>query len=344
MAGLFAQWQPEYAARGVATFPVRNKVPAVKNYLRIGTNASGQFALKFANDDSFGIACKRSNIVVLDCDTPDERIFADALDRHGKSPFIVRSGSGNWQAWYRHNGETRRVRPDPALPIDILGDGFVVAPPSMGSKGQYQIVEGSLDDLDRLPKMNVVKNDHLKETEHLSSAASSSPVDDIDIPSRAAGMKEGDGRNNSLFHRALRSARQANTKEELIQMVSQANQQFSEPLPVDEVLSVAGSAWRYKQEGRLMVTGGEATAVTFRSDLDHLWDKPLALALLLRLRMEHSWRNGEPFILAKATAKSMGVAPMTYLAARDTLVDRNFLKIVYPGGRGKNDPPKAVLL
>ena len=91
-------------------------------------------------------------ICVLDVDTSDERIFADALSEFGATPFHVRSGSGNWQAWYRNTGlEGRRVRPDPSRPMDVLGNGFVVAPPSRVTKGTYEIVSGSLDVLPHLP-------------------------------------------------------------------------------------------------------------------------------------------------------------------------------------------------
>ena len=37
------------------------------------------------------------------------------------------------------------VRPDPGKPIHILGDGFVVCPPSLSAKGRYEIIRGSLD-------------------------------------------------------------------------------------------------------------------------------------------------------------------------------------------------------
>jgi len=157
-------------------------------------------------------------------------------------------------------------------------------------------------------------------------------------------MREGDGRNNSLFRRAVRQARNATTQEELIQMVSHANQQFAEPLPADEVLSVSKSAWKYKQNGRLMVSGGEATAVIFRSDADHLWDSPVALSLLIKLRMENGYRDGAPFAMGQGMAKAMGISIPTYLAARNTLVDRFFLEIVHRGGKGKNDPPVVRLL
>jgi hypothetical protein len=94
---------------------------------------------------------KRSKITVLDIDDKGERTLAAALDRHGSTPILVRSGSGNHQAWYRHNGEHRLIRPWRGLPIDLLGAGFVVAPPSISTKGQYEFIQGSLDDLERLP-------------------------------------------------------------------------------------------------------------------------------------------------------------------------------------------------
>ena len=155
-AGLFASWQPRYAAHRIPTFPVdlAAKRPRVRGYLKIGSNLSAQFALRFPDVDAFGFPCgKRSRITVLDIDTTDERVLADALDRHGPTPFIVRTASGKWHGYYRHNGEGRRIRPVARVPIDILGGGYAVAPPSRGARGQYEIVQGRLDDLDRLPVM-----------------------------------------------------------------------------------------------------------------------------------------------------------------------------------------------
>jgi hypothetical protein len=154
----FAQWQPIYAAHGLSTFPVRiedgDKKPMVRNYLRAGRRYSDRLAQQFPDAQAFGFALgNRTKITVLDCDSNDERILSDAMSRHGKTPLVVRSGSGNYQAWYRHNREGRHIRPDPRLPVDILGGGFVVAPPSHGIKSAYQIIEGSLDDLGRLPTL-----------------------------------------------------------------------------------------------------------------------------------------------------------------------------------------------
>jgi hypothetical protein len=161
--GAFSEWQPRYAERGIPTFPViitgKNKKPAISNYMNVGHPASSQFALRFGDVNALGFVLgKHSRITVLDVDTPDERVLADALDRYGKTPVIVRSGSGNHQAWYKHNGETRQIRPLRNRPLDILGDGFVVAPPSRGAKADYRFIQGGLDDLASLPTMLYTSN------------------------------------------------------------------------------------------------------------------------------------------------------------------------------------------
>jgi Bifunctional DNA primase/polymerase, N-terminal len=132
----------------------------------------------------------RSNITVLDVDSKDERILADAIDRHGKTSIIARSGSGHFQAWYKHNGERRRIRPDRNVPIDILGtNGYVVGPPSQVTHGDYQFIEGSLDDLHNLPALLNVETAIEKPP---VLAYEPAPADWVD-------MVEGDGRNNELF-------------------------------------------------------------------------------------------------------------------------------------------------
>ncbi len=161
---IFADWQPRYAAQNIATFPVHIegdvKRPAIRGYLKLGLNYSGQLPLRFPESTGFGFAVKRSRITVLDVDSSDENILADALNQYGPTPIIVRSGRGNHQAWYRHAGEARRIRPVAGLPIDILGDGYVVAPPSLGARGPYQFLQGRLEDVSRLPPMRALLAPH----------------------------------------------------------------------------------------------------------------------------------------------------------------------------------------
>lgn len=354
--GLFAEWQPAYGAHGIATFPVRDKRPAVKGYLKIGDRVSGQLALKFANDNAFGFACKSSRITVLDIDAPDERLLADALDQHGPTPLIIRSGSGNFQAWYRHAGERRKVRPDPAKPIDILGDGFVVAPPSQGSKGQYQIIAGTLDDLDRLPTMKGLNSDPNKKQNTLSPFIQGG-LDDLETlkplrypsqhtnkkqntpsplpspPPVGASEKSDGARNDTLWRECMKLARGSRNIEELMVRAMEHNQSFYEPLPADEVLKIVASAWGYECEGKNWF--GHGARIVFDADeFDDLGQDPFFLLATLR---RHNW--GRDFVLANSMAASLGWGLPRFQAARKLLIGRGKIECIHPGGRGPNDPP-----
>lgn len=90
MTGVFAQWQPHYAAYGVATFPVEDKRPCVTHWQRIGLPASRQLALKFADADAFGFQCgPRSRITIIDIDSKDECIVGEA-ESYGQGSWQVR--------------------------------------------------------------------------------------------------------------------------------------------------------------------------------------------------------------------------------------------------------------
>src|SRR5262249_39739667 len=132
-----------------------NKRPAIKRYASVGLRGSQELALKFANAHGLGFMCgPRSRITVLDIDSTDERLLADALGRHGASPLIARTASRKWHVYYRHANERRRVRAWDGRPLDLLGNGLVVAPPSVTQHGgRYEFVAGNLDDLERLPRM-----------------------------------------------------------------------------------------------------------------------------------------------------------------------------------------------
>ena len=156
----FSEWQPIYAERGITLIPCGdNKVPLVKNPQKFGRDASREIANKFSDASAFGYYCgKRNGITVLDVDTTDERVLSDAMNRHGQTPIVVRTGSGKFHALYRFNNEKRAVRAWDGLPIDLLGAGLAIAPPSIVAKGQYQIIQGHLDDLDRLPIMRELED------------------------------------------------------------------------------------------------------------------------------------------------------------------------------------------
>lgn len=331
-AGLFEHWQAEYAERRVATFPVRpDKTPAVRGYLGIGRKASAQMAMSFADATGIGFACKRNRITVLDVDTTDERVLADGLAQYGDTPFIVRSGSGNYQAWYRHNGEGRRIRPDPRVPVDILGDGFVVAPPSQANTGVYQIIRGSLDDLPTLPRMS----DASDKSDVPTAAQPLSLRPERSDPGRSILL--GQGRNDDLFRHSLRLARTCKRLEELMDKAMEYNRSYPEPLPADEVLKVIASAWGYEVEGKNWVGYGprlvmEADVVDSLAAAD-----PRAFALFSILRRRHD--ADDTFILAKSMTEMLKWSVNTFRGARDALIDRGLIECIHAGGARPNDPP-----
>jgi Bifunctional DNA primase/polymerase, N-terminal/Primase C terminal 1 (PriCT-1) len=308
----FAEWQPIYAAHGLSTFPVRiqggDKKPMVKNYLRAGRRYSDRLARQFPDAQAFGFALgARTKITVLDSDSNDDRILCDAMTRHGKSPLIVQSGSGNFQAWYRHNGEGRHIRPDPLLPIDILGGGFVVAPPSRGAKSDYQIIQGSLDNLDLLPALqNFV-------------AASGNEV-------IAMGR-----RNNSLWQHCMKQARSCDDFTALLDVAETFNtHSLSPPLEADEVACIARSAWQLTERGQNRF--GQIGAFLTIAETQSMVRDPHLLALLAWLKAQNA--PGRQFLIADGLAPVLGWSLPQLRRCRRRLLELGWLEMIREPIRG----------
>jgi hypothetical protein len=307
--GLFAEWQPRYAEHGIATFPVRGKVPAISNYLRLRAPGSRSLVDRFADAPAFGFAPKPSGIVVVDVDTPRETVLADALALYGDSPFVVRSGGGNFQAWYRRTDEGRHIRPDPDAPIDVLGDGFVVAPPSLGENGEYKIIQGSLADLPNLPRL---KNAPLGSLHACMSSSKGSPV--------------GQGqRNRTLWLRCMREAHHCDDVDDLLDVARTANADCLPPLADGEIVKLARSAWDYTERGKNRV-GRQHVRLSFEV-VDHLLAIDPDAYLLLTLLLRHH-EDRDQFFVANAMAESMppdGWAVKRFRASRERLLLEGFI-------------------
>jgi len=316
--GMFSRWQPDYAAHKIATFPVRissdEKKPAVKNYGRMGLSASASLVPKFADADAFGfMAGDRSNVTVLDVDTKDERVLSDALNRHGKTPVIVRSASGNYQGWYRHNGERRKIRPWRDLPIDLLGAGYVVAPPSIAQKGQYQFIEGGLDDLGQLP---VLRN--------------------VDVVKPVKGAKVGE-RNKRLWEHCMRHAHHVDSFDVLLDVARTFNDNCEPPMEDGEVISVAQSAWGYTERGenRFGQHGAwfpldEVKKLLSESEADMKRIDQDA-ALLLMFMRAHQGRDAT-FMCANGLTETFGWRRQRLGEARARLIEIGYFKPVRQAG------------
>jgi hypothetical protein len=319
MTGIFAEWQPRYAKHRVATFPVANKKPRISNWQRVGLPGSSQLAIKFADADAFGFQCGKANrITLIDIDSRDEGVVREAIKLFGESPILWRTGSGNYAMPFRYNGEARRIRALPGLPIDVLGGGFAVAPPSMGSTGRYEFLHGGLADLDRLPAARSIKVDQPEARKETSDR-----------------IRQGE-RNTTLFHEALAQAPHVDDLDALIDVVRTRNMDCEPSLSDVEVVSIASSAWRYQEEGRNLVGRGRALVID-HSTFDRLISKsPDAWLLYSHLLRQH-W--GRDFVLSKPMAASMGWGLPRWRAARDALEKLGFIRCIHPGGRGPHDPP-----
>nr|WP_298196742.1 bifunctional DNA primase/polymerase [Novosphingobium sp.] len=317
--GIFSIWQPEYEAAGLVVFPVNGdlKKPVVGNYLKAGFRASREWAGKFPDADALGIACGRRNrLTVLDVDAPDERLLADAMAMvGGESPVIVRTASGKFHAWYQHAGERRRIKGlMPGKPVDVLGNGFALAPPSITAKGSYRFIQGSLADLDRLPVMRLPK-------------ASNNALPDDPAPLSPALVQAGE-RNNTLFRLAMQLARECNTIEDLEARTEAMNlTAFADPLPAYEVAKIVANVWGKTQTGQNWFGGSQRLVITY-DDLD-AWQGlgPDAFSLAMILRREH-WSRPS-FFVANAMADSMPGGRWTvkrFAAARSRLLNAGVIR------------------
>ena len=306
----FQHWQSEYAAHGIATFPVGpDKKPLVSHYGRCGLPGSAEIARKFPDAVGFGfMAGPRNRITALDCDSTDERVLADGLDRHGRTPLIARTGSGHFQAWYCHNGEGRMIRPEPNRPIDILGGGLIVAPPSQMAKGGYQFIQGQLDDLDRLPVMA-----------HVPEKAR--PLSKIHGVNGAVSQGE---RNDRLFRLCLVNARSCDDLDALIDVAMTRNAEFLPPLDDPEVMRTAASAWRYQTEGRNY--SGGCCAVFREADVKPLMADPYVGILLLWARAR--FKPDAMFWIADGLAAEFGWTLYDLRQARNRAVEMGVFRLV----------------
>lgn len=279
----FSAAQKIYAEHNIVTFPVRItidpgtgkpvKKPAIKGYGKIGLRRSAELASRpqFADADAFGFMTgTRSKITVLDVDTKDETILANALERHGTTPLIIRSGSGKFHAYYRHSGERRRIRPWEGLPIDLLGTGgYAVAPPSRSAVGQYEIIQGNLDDIQRLPKLR-----------------------NLGLVTTLEGAKDGE-RGEKLFRHLMKAAAlHVDDFETLLDVGHTFNDTCEPPMEASRVEATAKRAWDYTGRGANWFGRGGVVAFD-NADIIRLVDDDPDLYLMLSYLRAHNGPNAK---------------------------------------------------
>jgi hypothetical protein len=321
VTGIFSKWQPRYAEHGIATFPIGEaKRPSIRGWQKVGLKVSAVLADKFTDADALGyVTGRRSNVTVLDIDTTDEKVAEDAIRRHGQPGIVTRTASGKSHLLYRYNGEGRRIRPWPELPIDLLGDnGYALAAPSKISTGSYEIIHGHLDDLDRLKPMAGI----------VTSVVTP-------LPAKWTGMRQGDGRNRALWERCMRAGAGCSF-DRMMEIARNANQLFKEPLMDAEVVKIATSAWQHDaarlnffSRPRVMLGHDVVDALAISN--------PDAMVLLILLERYHGGNDG--FALARPMAEKMGWTIPRWRAARSALTQAGIIRCIHAGGNGPHDPP-----
>jgi hypothetical protein len=331
VAGIFSTAQPKYAALGIATFPFDatqevKRGPMVSRYHRMGLPASKQMALRFP--DAPGLAAMagaRNRFTIIDIDErgePGERLLADIQRQFGQSKVVVRTGSGGFHCYYRHRGEGRKIRPDPRKPIDLIGGGPIVLPPSRGFRGNYEIIHGRVEDLAALEPIKAQP----------AAVADSS----FDPHSTLVGQRDA-----KFWPYIKRYAHQANSYENLLNHAREINGMMPVPLADAEVVAKCWHWWRKTERGENRWGIGQFTTVDHTLIDDLMMRDPDAFTLLMFLRRHH-W--GRDFYLANEMCDSMpegGWRRQRFTAARARLIERGYLTVVRPASK---QPPKPMLL
>jgi hypothetical protein len=311
----FARIQADYAVHRIATYPLReDKVPAVRGYARVGAYGSSQLAMKFPLAEAGGFcAGVRSRVVIGDIDSTDHRLVDDFERRFGLSPLHVETASGKWHLYYRHAGELRKIRPQPDLPIDILGSSNVVCAGSITTKGRYRIVRGSLDDLERLPPLG---------------ATTAPPEGYEPIPKGV--------RNCTLFKQGLREVRHCDDFDALLDVLRTINMECIPTMSDAEVVKTAKSVWRYETTGTNWV-GRKARASMDRDEILAFSRDPDAALLLNLLKVSHPG-IGDRFAIDQVKTAKLFEWDRGRLRGRiKTLMEMQRVRNVHRG-RGKGEP------
>jgi Primase C terminal 1 (PriCT-1) len=92
-------------------------------------------------------------------------------------------------------------------------------------------------------------------------------------------------RNHSLFHIGLEQSPHVDDFESLLDVMRTRNMECTPPLPDEEVVKAAQSAWKYQQEGRNLVGRGRSFVLSHQlfDRLDR--ESPDAWRLLSRLSL-----------------------------------------------------------
>jgi hypothetical protein len=311
MMAAFADAAPAWAAAGIVPLPVSptGKGWMVKHPETFRRPAAMSLAAKprFANAN-LGFVCGALNrLTVIDIDSPADAELQHALTKYGDTGAIVRTPSGGRHAYYRHDGEERRIRPDRSHPTDELGGGLCIAPPSSKpTGGGYTWLRGDLSVIENLPKIR---------------AGAVQKTRDIERPAVGPRVPEGE-RNAQLFRYCRQIVGYCDDLDQLTDAArTWADSTCAEPLPDAEIVATVNSVWKYRG-GRKRVMQNIVEA-PFYSAL--IADLP-ALALYSYLSAENG--PAAEFMVADGLGPARGWPQRFVPKARKALLDMGAIKCI----------------
>jgi hypothetical protein len=267
----------------------------------------------------------RNRFTVIDIDergAKGEHLLAEVQRQFGNSKVIVRTGSGGFHAYYRHNGEGRKIRPDPRKPIDLIGGGPIVLPPTRGFRRSYEIIQGRVEDLAALEPIR---------TKHAIGETSAFDPGEIRVGER----------DQQFWPYIKRYAHQAKSYDELLDHAREINEMMPAPLTDAEVIAKCKLWWRKTERGENRWGIGQFTTVDHTLIDNLMMRDPDAFTLLMFLRRYH-W--GRDFYLANETCDLMpggGWPRKRFAAARTRLIEGRYVDVVRAA---TIRPPRPMLL
>ncbi len=321
--GVYAQHALAYADAGLSAFPVdtRYKRPSVKGWQNASPRKSRQWAAvpRLGVANGLGILMgKPLGLTEIDVDVVGEAWLALAVERFGETPVVIRTASGKAKLWYRHNGEGRRIRPIQGQPIDVLGNGFTIAPPSWREDlaASYEFRTGGIEDVANLPTIR---------PEAIGAACG-----------RISGQVLRGERNESLWRYCMVQARHCDRLDDLVDVAQTWASAFPDPLRAAEIDRCAQSAWQYEATGRNYLGLRKPQITEGDMIMDVLLDQPEAFTLY---QMFLRWHSNRPsFAIAPRAMSEVGSPPWSrhkISNARDVLLERGFIEELEAPDRGR---------
>jgi Primase C terminal 1 (PriCT-1) len=231
------------------------------------------------------------------------------------------------------------VRLDERHPIDMLGGGLCVAPPSVRPSGaNYAWLRGGLRFIanGNLPK---IRSGAIQKREPAGTGA------DVDIPlSDLSNAVPIGRRNDTLFRLALALAHDTGSQADLLEQARKANAELADPpLPDGEVQRAVASAWGYKMRDRLMVPSTDSAIILPAASIARLLaaGETDAMALLTLLRKAHAGLRDTFAASPEAMVRARLIGSWDkrrYRHAARRLCDLGELVQVHRGGKGARDP------